>query len=73
MVSPIVKYVAAGIGAATLIVTIYLLARNSPQKIYKRAMGLHKQGELYYNDGDSELAEEYYREAEMLRDKARRL
>lgn len=73
MVSPIIKYVAAGVGAAAIVVTIYFLIKDSPSRLYSKAMNLHKQGELYYNDGDNELAEEYYREAEMLRDKARRL
>lgn len=73
MVSTILKYGAIGAGAVILITVGYYLLKDNPKKLYKKAMSLHKQGELYYNDGDSELAEEYYREAEMLRDKARRL
>jgi len=71
MVTQTIKYVGIGAVVAAAIFAMYFFMRNSPESLYKRAMSLHKQGELYYNDGDNELAEEYYREAEMLREKAR--
>lgn len=73
MVSTILKYLSLAFGALFVIGLAYFLSKENSQKLYKKAAGLHRQGELYYMDGDSELAEEYYREAEMLRDKARGL
>ena len=73
MVSSVIKYGSIAVGAAVVVAFAYFLTRENPKKLYRRASSLHKQGELYYNDGDSELAEEYYRESEMLREKARGL
>ena len=71
MVSTVLKYTGMAIGAVFVVGLAYFLTKENSKRLYKKAAGLHRQGELYYNDGDSELADEYYREAEMLREKAR--
>lgn len=73
MVSSLLKYLSLAFGIAFVVGLAYFLSKENSSKLYKKAAGLHRQGELYYLDGDSELAEEYYREAELLRDKARGL
>lgn len=73
MVNSLLKYTLLAIGAAFVIGLAYFLTRETSKRLYKKAVSLHRQGELYYLDGDSELADEYYREAELLRDKARGL
>lgn len=73
MASTTLKYLLLAFGAVFVIGLAYFLSKENSPKLYKKAAGLHRQGELYYIDGDSELAEEYYREAELLRDKARRM
>lgn len=62
----------AGIIAASGI-GYYGISQKSKNMLYSRARRMHKRGEKYYTLGDAELAAEYYREAENLRDKARGL
>ncbi|MFH1637537.1 MAG: hypothetical protein ABIB71_03875 [Candidatus Woesearchaeota archaeon] len=65
-------WVVAGVIAVSVIV-YYAVSHRSKKLLYGRARRLHKRGEKYYTLGDRELAEEYYREAEGLREKAGRL
>jgi len=61
---------------ATIIILFvlgYFLFRQTPEKIYARAMRFHKKGEECYLSKDFELAEEYYQKAENLRQRAREL
>lgn len=71
MITP--KTIAIIVGAALAAGIAYYLYNSSPNRTYSRAGRMHKRGELYYQEGDVELAQEYYAEAERLRDKARGL
>ncbi len=61
------------IGILALVAFIAKGLKKSPERYYKRAMGCHKKGEYYYSQGDMELANDYYTEAEELRKKAEEL
>ncbi len=56
-----------------LLVAIYGFFKKSPEKYYRKAKSCHKKGEKYYILGDSELAKDYYKEAESYRQKAEEL
>lgn len=73
MALTLIKYGAVGIAIVVVALVAYYRMKPTQKRLYNKAASLHKQGELYYNDGDAELAEEYYRESEMLREKARGL
>ncbi len=64
-----------GIIAITLafVIVIYSFFRKTPEKYYRKAKSCHKKGEKYYDLGDSELAKDYYEEAEFYRQKAEEL
>ena len=59
--------------AIIALIAIYVFTRKTPKRYYKKAMKSHKLGELYFGEGDSELANDYYEEAENYRKKAREL
>lgn len=61
------------IAIAILLVLYSFFTRKSASRYYKKALKAHKMGEKYYNIGDSELADEYYEEAEHFRKKAEEL
>ena len=56
-----------------ILIFLYVLTRKTPKKYYRKAGKYHHIGESYYNEGDLELANEYYQEAETYRKKAREL
>lgn len=65
------KTIAVTVGVVLIIAILYYLVNSSPKRIFARAARMHKKGELYYEEGDVELAQEYYNESERLREKAR--
>lgn len=56
-----------------LMIAVYSFFRKTPEKYYGKAKNCHKKGEKYYGLGDSELAKDYYEEAEFYRQKAEEL
>lgn len=56
-----------------ILIALYSFTRKSPRKYFKKAMKMHKLGELYHNEGDTELSNDYYDEAEDYRKKGREL
>mgnify|MGYP001616549067 CR=1 FL=1 len=56
-----------------ILIALYIFTRKTPKRYYRTAGKYHKIGESYYNEGDLELADEYYKEAEVYRKKAREL
>ncbi len=65
-------WVVAGVIAVSVI-GYYAISHRYKNLLYIRARRLHRRGERYYSVGDVDLASEYYREAEGLREKARGL
>ncbi len=65
------KTIAITVGVALILGIVYYLMNSSPKRIFARAMKMHQKGEAYYDEGDVELAQEYYTEAERLRERAR--
>ncbi|RME54541.1 hypothetical protein D6777_03505 [Candidatus Woesearchaeota archaeon] len=62
------------IGGLVLVFAVgYWLLNPGKKRMLAKARKLHKKGELYYNEGDLELANEYYAEAESLRRAAREM
>lgn len=59
--------------ALVLLIAGYGFFRKNPEKYYRKARICHKKGEKYYNLGDSELAKDYYDEADFYRAKAEEL
>ena len=55
------------------LIAIYSLFRKSPEKYYKLALKSHKKGEKCHLLGDTELANNYYEEAEHYRKRAEEL
>lgn len=55
------------------LIVAYIFTRKTPKRYYKKAMRFHRLGELYFEEGDSELANDYYGEAESYRKKAREM
>ena len=56
--------------AIVLLIAGYSFFRKTPEKYYRKSKVCHKKGEKYYDLGDSELAKDYYEEAEFYRQKA---
>ena len=64
----------AGIAAVLiLVIVLYFYFKKTPEKYIKKAVNAHKKGEEYYSMGDTELAEDYYKESEEFRKKAKQL
>lgn len=53
-----------------ILAIIYKTLKKNPEKYYRKAARAHKKGEKFYNLGDEELAEDYYREGDYYRKKA---
>jgi len=70
MVMKILGFVVIGI---VLLIAGYSFFRKSPEKYYRKAKTCHKKGEKYHILGDSELANDYYEEAEFYRQRAEEL
>jgi len=66
----ILKIIGVIVIVLAITIAIYSFFRKTPGKYYKKAKNCHKKGEKYYNLGDSELAKDYYQEAEFYRQKA---
>ena len=56
-----------------ILIFIYKAIKKSPEKYFKKAMESHRLGEGYYAEGDAELAQDYYDEADHYRNKGREL
>lgn len=67
MILKITGIIAIGLA---LVIVIYSFFRKTPEKYYRKAKNCHEKGEKYYSLGDSELAKDYYEEAEFYRQKA---
>lgn len=66
----ILKIIGIIVISIVVLVAVYSFFRKTPEKYYRKAKSCHKKGEKYYNLGDSELAKDYYEEAEFYRQKA---
>lgn len=56
------------IGGLILIFLVgYWVLNPGKKRVLAKARRLHKKGEKYYMEGDSELADEYYIEAQTVR------
>ena len=64
-----------GVVVALIFVVVigYVVVHETPRKLYKKARGYHRDGEEAYEEGDVELAEEYYTKANEYRKRAREL
>lgn len=69
----ILKIIGIVVIVLALVIVIYSFFRKTPEKYYNKAKNCHKKGEKYYALGDSELAKDYYKEAEFYRQKAEEL
>jgi len=62
------------IGGLLLIFLIgYIVLNPGKKRMVAKARRLHKKGELFYSEGDVDLAEEYYSEAEQIRSVAKEM
>jgi len=69
----ILKVIGIIVIVLAIVTVIYSFFRKTPEKYYRKAKNCHKKGEKYYTLGDSELAKDYYEEAEFYRQKAEEL
>lgn len=69
----ILKILGIIVMSIVVLVAGYSFFRKTPEKYYRKAKNCHKKGEKYYSLGDSELAKDYYEEAEFYRQKAEEL
>ena len=53
-----------------IILVLYLYLRDSPKNNFRRAQKYHKRAERYYNEGETELAEQNYDLSRKYREKA---
>lgn len=67
------KYILYVVAVLLLLTIVYLIFKKSPEKYYRKAANAHRKGEEFYMMGDSELANDYYEEAERYRLKAEKL
>ena len=64
-----------GIIVAVIVVLLILKAifKKTPERYYKKARKCHQLGEKYHQQGDEDLAKEYYAESKNYRQKAQDL
>ena len=58
------------LGIIAIIIIAYSIIRVTPKKYYKKARKAHKKGEIRFQKGETELAEDYFDESHHYRKKA---